>query len=559
MKTASAENQADSGAGRTTRRLRWRKPSPSGLRRFAALAAVVVVIAASVVLWGLFRGTSQSDEKPGLFTVRRGALTISVIESGDIKAINSVDIKSEVEGRTTIISIVAEGTNITQEDVNSGKILAKLDSSQIEQKFTQQQVTFLSAEASYAEAKESLEIQKKQNESDIKQGQLKVRFAMMDLKKYLGDRLAEVMISKIANPGIEHAGIESFLDDINNHSSLGGETLQRLRDLDGDIYLKRQELELAKTKLEWTEKLHEKEYIPRNELEADRLDKERRGIALEKANTAKELFVKYEFPKEAEKRLSDYDEAGRELERTEARARSRLAQAEAKLKSNEATYSLQKTLLEKLQKQLAACTIKAPIPGQVVYSSSMMDTWMRRNQPIEVGAQVNELQKIISIPDTSEMKVEVKIHETWVDKIQAGQEAKITVAAFPDRTFTGKVLKKAPLADPEEWLNPDLKVYSADVSIDGTYDFIKTGMSAKAEIIIDQLQDVLSVPLQAVVTQDGQKICYVMTDSAPEKRQVQTGAFNDNFVEITSGLAPGDMVLLSPPRVGESEKSREKK
>ncbi len=157
------------------------------------------------------------------------------------------------------------------------------------------------------------------------------------------------------------------------------------------------------------------------------------------------------------------------------------------------------------------------------------------------------------------MKVEVKIHETWVDKIQPGQEAKITVAAFPDRTFTGKVLKKAPLADPEEWLNPDLKVYSADVRIDGTYDFIKTGMSAKAEIIIDQLQDVLSVPLQAVVTQDGQKICYVMTDSAPEKRQVQTGAFNDNFVEITSGLAPGDMVLLSPPRVGESEKSREKK
>jgi len=209
--------------------------------------------------------------------------------------------------------------------------------------------------------------------------------------------------------------------------------------------------------------------------------------------------------------------------------------------------------LEKWRKQLEACTIKAPAPGQVVYSSSMMDRWERRRYPIEVGAEIRERQKIISIPDTSRMKIEIKIHEMWVDKVQPGQKVEITITAFPDKIFTGKVLKKAPLAAPEEWLNPDLKVYATDVSIDGTHDFIKTGMSAKVEVTIDELKDVISVPIQAVLNIRGKKVCFVLNGSAPEQRQVETGAFNDSFVEIKSGLAEGDKVLLNPPRLTESE------
>jgi len=550
MKATGVEKQGNKAAGKSAlaKRLRWA----------LVFAAAVVVIGAIVFLWWMSRGSDSSDEQSGTYTVRRGDLTISVTESGDIMALNSKDIKSEVEGRTTIISIVDEGTIITPEDVNNGKVLVELDSSEIEQRLTQQEVAFLSAEASYTDANESLDIQKKQNESDIKAGQLKVRFALMDLQKYVGEEVAETLVAGLANPGIEQVEIASLIGDANNGSKLGGEALQKLRERDGDIYLKRQELELAKSKLEWTEKLYEREYVSLKDKEADSLDKERKDIAWEKARTAKDLFIKYEFPKEAEKLLSDYDEARRELERIEARARSKLSQAQAKLSSSEATYLLQKKRLEKLQKQLMACTIRAPAPGQVVYSSST-DRCARRNRPIEIGAEIRERQKIISIPDTSEMKVEIKIHETWVDKVQPGQKANITLAAFPDKTFTGEVLKKAPLADQQNWLNPDLKVYATDVSIDGTHDFIKTGMSAKVEVIIDKLHDVLSVPIQTVTTQEGVKLCYVVTDSRPQKREVETGAFNNDFVEIKSGLVEGDKVLLNPPRVSASETGGEKK
>ncbi|MCK4914493.1 MAG: HlyD family efflux transporter periplasmic adaptor subunit, partial [Planctomycetes bacterium] len=167
-------------------------------------------------------------------------------------------------------------------------------------------------------------------------------------------------------------------------------------------------------------------------------------------------------------------------------------------------------------------------------------------------------QNIISIPDMSEMKVEIKIHETWIDKIKVGQKAKIKIAAFLDKNFTGSVLKKKPLADPEDWLNSDLRVYSTDVSIDGTHDFLKTGMTAKVEIVIEQLEDVIVVPVQAIVNRDGKKVCYVNDGGSREEREVETGSFNDDSVEIKSGLAVGEKVLLSPPRIRRVESVNKK-
>ena len=534
------------------------KPGRSGfvsIRWIIVFAVLVIIVGAGLFIF-MRRGSGAANVlggATGLYTVKRGPLIVSVTEPGDIKAINSVDIKSEVEGRTKIISIVDEGTFITEADVNNGKILVELDASDIEQKLTEREVRFLSTEAEYTDANESLEIQKKENESKIKAGQLKIKFMLMDLKKYLGETLAQTLVQAMANPGSTDNKIAMLVND----PCLGGEALQKRRERQTDIILKQEELELAINKLDWTKKLYEKEYVSLNQLEADNLAKATKEIALEKAKTAKELFVRYEFPKQAEKFLSDYEEAKRELERIEARARSKLAQAQARLKSSRAKYLLQKKRLEKLQKQLKACVIKAPAPGQVVYSSST-DRWARRNRPIEIGADIQERQKIILIPDPSAMKVEIKIHEMWVNKIQMGQKTKITISAFPDKSFTGKVIKKSPLADPTNWWsNPDLKVYATDVCIDGEHDFLKTGMTAKVEVIIEKLQDVLTVPIQVVVNREGEKICYVLNSQKPEPRQVETGAFNANFVEIRDGLTEGEKVLLNPPLLVESEPEQE--
>ncbi|HPS55834.1 MAG TPA: efflux RND transporter periplasmic adaptor subunit [Sedimentisphaerales bacterium] len=512
---------------------------------------VILIIITSICGYFIFRKNltkiAASDGDYITYVAKRDDLTISVTENGDIKALNSKDLKSEVEGQTTIISIVDEGTEITEEDVKNKKVLVELDSADIKEKLTQQEITYLKAEASLTEAKEALDIQIKQNHSDIQAGEMNVRFALMDLQKYLGEIIANRIVDEKIEILENQVPIKFLLDDPN----LGGEALQKVRELDGDIYLKEQNLELAKSTYDWTEKLYAKEYVSLSDKESDRLDKEKKEIERSQSKTAKELFVDYEFQKQSQQLYSDYLESKRELDRTKSLARSKLAQAQAQLGSEEATYKLQKERLEKLTRQFNACIIVAPAPGQVVYSSST-DSWQRQRRPIEIGGEVRERQSIISIPDQSVMKVEIKVHETWIDKIQPGQKALISIAAFPDQKFTGEVIKKSPLADPENWLNPDLKVYSTDVRIDGRNDFLKTGMTSKVEVIIQQLKNVISVPIQAVINHQGQKICFILENNRPSMRNVETGQFNDNFVEIKNGININDVVLLNPPRLDES-------
>ncbi|MHC4494752.1 MAG: efflux RND transporter periplasmic adaptor subunit [Planctomycetota bacterium] len=526
----------------------------SGFARRVLLILISVVVVFAVGAFGLIRqrigDSDNSKEGTGLFAVKRGDLAISVTESGSIKAVKAEDIKSEVEGRATIVNIVPEGTFITPEDVNDGKVLVELDSSNLKEQLSQREIELTSAEANHADANESHLIQIKQNESDVTAAELKVKFSLMDLQKYLGKTVAQRVVAGVGADPNSSINVASLLEDPN---SLGGEASQKLRELTGNISLAKSDLEKAAYTLDWTKKLFEKQYVAETELKRDTLDHQRLVIEEEKARIALTLFQLYEFAKQTEQLLSDYKEAQRELDRTEARARAQLAQAKARLASASSTFQVQKQRLDKLEKQIVACMIRAPAVGQVVYWSSTQ-RWSRVK--IEQGAEVPEGYKIITIPDASEMKVEVKIHETWIDRIEPNQPAEITVEAFPDKSFTGKVLKKAPLADTEDWLNPDLKVYSTDVGIDGTHDALKTGMTGKVTVIIDKLQDVLYVPIQCVVTVEDKKICHV-AGSPAQKREVETGLFNDNFVEIKSGLAEGEKVLLDPPKWTEPEKTEE--
>ena len=428
------------------------------------LVFICIIVLVSVGVFALSRkmpgGEGISSSGTGLFAVKRGDLAITVTESGSIKAVKTKDIKSEVEGRVSIVNIVPEGTMITPEDVNDGKVLVELDSSELKEQLSQREIQLTSAEAAFADANESHLIQVKQNESDITAAELKVKFSLMDLQKYLGKTVAQSLVAKANADPDSSIDIASLLEDPN---SLGGEASQKLRELTGNITLAKSNLEKAAYTLEWTEKLYEKQYVAETELRKDRLDKQRLEIEEEKARIALTLFQLYEFAKQSEQLLSDYKEAQRELDRTKARARAQMAQAKAKLASARSTFDMQERRLKKLHKQIEACMIRATAVGQVVYWSS---TQRYVRVKIEQGAEIYEGSKIITIPDASEMKVEVKIHETWIDRIEPNQPADITVEAFPDKTFTGKVLKKAPLADTEDWLNPDLKVYATDVGID---------------------------------------------------------------------------------------------
>lgn len=508
------------------------------------------VFVAVVGGWWYYQGKANRAAMHGgsesTYPVSRQNMTISVIESGSLKASNAITIRSAVEGRTTIVSIIPEGTILTDKDVADGKVILELDASGLKEDLNRQQIQYNSAMADFTDARESLDIQKNQNESDIQQGRLAVKFALMDLQKYLGQFAADKLVADANGKPLTDEDFVKLTEDPNR---LGGESLQKHRQLTANIILAQSEYKLAQETLTWTEKLAAKDYVAKTELESDQLKAEKTRINFEQTQTAIDLFIRYEFPKESQKLFSDYIESNRQLERILAKARSMEAQAVAKFSNAEAKFALEKERLEKLQRQIAASTVKAPCPGMVVYASQTQRFSSRSRTSIEVGREISEREEIMSIPSTSGILVDTKVHETNIDKILVGQKARITIDAMPDNAFSGQVLKIAPLPDPGSFLsNPDLKLYATDVTLEGGQS-LRPGMSAKVEIVIAELQDVIAVPLQCVANRAGKKICYIHTLGDRKEREVTIGAYNDKYVQITSGLEEGEKVILNPPRI----------
>ena len=255
------------------------------------------------------------------------------------------------------------------------------------------------------------------------------------------------------------------------------------------------------------------------DLERDEIANENNRLKVQTAETARDLFLKYEFPKTAEESLSKYAEAVRELARARKAAISKLAQAEAKLKSAQGQYNIQARQRKELYEQLDKCTITAKRPGLVVYGGGGDEDYYGGEERIREGATVRERQSIITIPDMTKMSVHVKIHESYIKKIKKGQKARITVDAFPDKVLDGEVSKVGVLPDSQNrWMNPDMKVYLTTITINGTNDWLKPGMSAKVEILVNCLANVVYVPVQAVSPLEGKQVCYVANGGKPERR-----------------------------------------
>src|SRR2546429_4874501 len=340
-----------------------------------------------------------------------------------------------------------------------------------------------------------------------------------------------------------------------------GEAKQKIRKFEDDLQVAQKEMGQAKSTLEGTKRLFEKGFVTKIDQERDEIAYENARLKVQTADTARDLFLKYEFFKSSEEALSKYAEAMRELDRARKAAISKLAQAEAKLKSAQGQYNVQVRQLKDLKEQLEKCVMLAKKTGLIVYGGAGEEMYYYGNQePIREGATVRERQAIITIPDMTKMSVKVKIHESYIKKIKKGQRVRITVDAFPDTILGGEVSKVAVLPDSQNrWMNPDLKVYLTTITINGTYDWLKPGMSAKTEILVDHLDDVVYAPIQSVVPSEGKQICYVVHGLKREKREVEIGQFNNDFIEIKKGLKEGEKVLLTPPESSEPETGEKEK
>jgi HlyD family secretion protein len=507
------------------------------------LVGGIALICLLVLLNGFIQGKKKMGELIS-YEVKRQDLVISVVEGGNLKALRSQKIINEVPGQRNILEVVDEGILITEKDVADSKILMKLDSKDLDDRAEELRINVENSLSSYTQAQQNLEIQKKQNDSDIIQAELNVKFAKIDLEKYLGEKLAAGLITSAD-------GNINFPELIAN-PQLEGEALNKKRELENSIDLAKEEVARAQDTVQWSEKLSEKEYITKSELDADRFSLQQQDASLENSKLGYQLFLDYDFPKQVALLLSNYQESLRELDRTKAKCGSEIIKAEANVRSTEAAYLERKNNLSDMERDIANCTIRATQPGLVTYSSS--DNPWHSADPIQAGTSVRNRQDLLTLPDFSSMGVAVRVHESSIEKIKVGQKALIKVDACYGEQFAGEVKKVAPLPDSTfKWMNPDLNVYLIEISLDKNgqnFDCLKPGLSAEVEIKIEKLENVLVVPLAVISEREGKSTCAVLRGSRMEIREVELGSSSEDMVEVKKGLKEREIVAMLPGEIG---------
>jgi len=518
------------------------KELPNHRLRRGALIALIVV--GGGIAWGKLSPKSGWDEEEDLFTVPRGDLRISVLEPGKIQAHRSVTIASEVEGETTILSIVREGSH-----VEKGDVLVELDSALHREEIVKHEILVKAAEARYINTLEAYEIQKNQNESDVKAAELARDFAEIDLRKYAGDaayaKAHEAYEERRTAGGNGDAQeLAQCFSALKIADYTDGDWCQRIIKADNDVTTSQTALRLSESSLSGTERLRGMDYVTQTELEAEKFAHEKAKIALEQAEEGRRLLIEYDHPKQLTKLVADYQEAEKKLERARRKAKSQLAQRESELNASDVTHRIEKARLERHEAQLGKTLITAPQQGLVVYSSSSEDHHHMERGLIAEGEKVWEGQELIELPDLSTMKVKVHIHEPLREVVKPGQEAVITVEALPGQVFSGHLETIGILPDfGHGWLEPDLTVYISYVIVDSKSDALMPGMTATVKIILADLKDVLYVPVEAVTFRGEQVVCVLARQGKKIAVPIEVGQANDEFVEIKSGLKEGDRVL----------------
>jgi len=256
---------------------------------------------------------------------------------------------------------------------------------------------------------------------------------------------------------------------------------------------------------------------------------------------------KYEPPTTIRQAEIKYDQAIREL--GQMRRSYSLAQARAKttIRNIRTRLNRYERRVKDYEEVLASFVINAPSPGMVIYYKDPL------GKKRKAGSSINPMDRVVAtLPDLSSMLSKVYISEIDITKIEEGQEVIITVDAFPDRSYTGKVFFIANIG--EKLPNTDTKVFEVHIKLDGRDYSLRPTMTTNNKIIVKILDNVTYVPNECIHT-GTDNIPMVYTKHGI-KQVVIPGESNNREIVIEKGLEAGTVIYRTLPENPDNFKIR---
>jgi HlyD family secretion protein len=479
------------------------------------IGAVAGVVLLAVVIVSILATRQDTPEVTVVKIEVRPELRSTVTSSGEIRPIQFMNLTSEVQGRIEEI-YVKEG-----QMVNKGDPLVRLDPNQFESSTEAQLAAFQSA----------------QNEVNVSQSQVTAA------QNQLAQAQQQLNIAQVAVDTARQGVVTSQTE----------------------VDRAQVELNAANREMKRSEQLLESGVIARSEYDAakDRVENARASL-----NTARARLESQRIAiKDATARVNQQGIAVRD-------ARTGVQTATLSVRSSQSRANQQQASLRG-QRNLRDKTLQvAPISGVIAEIPSRVGTFA------VAGLSTTAL---LTIADMSSINVEVKVDETEIDKVAVGQKAKIKVDAFGDRELEGEVSQKTPLAVGKSQTTGGI---TQNINVQEAKEFrvviqlqnlpqevqqgLRPGMSATATITTKTEQNVLAVPLQAIVekkpdsspepgaqasptaTADRPKPIkgvYVLDGNKVKFKPVETGVSGESEIQIVSGLSEGEEVITGPSRV----------
>jgi HlyD family secretion protein len=504
------------------------------------LVGLLLVVALGVAgpLNNLRKQFGRAPQDLVYYKVQRGDLPITVTERGNLESQQNVEVLCEVDEipragvyGTQIVWIIPNGTS-----VKAGELLVELDSAPHQERLDQQILETDRARASQIQAQARHENQITQNETTQADAELDVQLSKLEVEAFTDE--------KSGTRTLEVAAIERLIDDVNNE----------IRTNEANLILKENE----RRGIEMLFKLGYAGKAERDRVHAELLQAEGRFTTqVNRLKTQLATLNKletYDLNMQMLKLQGKLETAHRKLEQTKRNNEALLAQSKATLDAANQALAKEEERLERYRDQLTKCRIFAPQDGMVAYAVSS-NRYSRED--IREGVAVRQRQRLLSLPNLSQMQVRTAVHESVVDQIRPGLPTTVRLDAFADRTYRGSVKSVAVLPDPGGYLSSDTKVYETVVTIDEEVGQLKPGMTAVVDIHVDRLVDVISIPVQAVVQIQKQVWCYVDQQGMPVQRPLKLGRSNEKFVEILEGLDEGERVVLNPMAIFDESKQRD--
>ena len=248
----------------------------------------------------------------------------------------------------------------------------------------------------------------------------------------------------------------------------------------------------------------------------------------------------YESPAVQRQAVIALDKAKRQLDQETKNYLTKVRQAEAKLQEVETELQKKRNEMTKIRELMNQFTVYAPDQGMVIYRRNWDGSKITEGETVSAWSPV-----VAELPDFTVMESRTYVNEVDIQKVEVGQKVFIGLDAVPDKKLSGVVTDVANIG--EQRKNYDSKVFEVIVEVNESDSLLRPAMTTSNRIVIEEVDNVLSVPLESVHSVDSLSFVFKRDGLSPVMHQVELGLMNENEVIIHRGVEEEDELYLTMP------------